>query len=132
MLLKWIEDFLSERRQRVILNGRMSAWKDVTSGIPQGSVLGPVLFIIYINDMPDTTRSLCRLFADDSKMYLCVKSRTDQEIIQADLFKLCDWSKTWLLTFNVAKCKAVIFGNQKYDFTYQMINTDGETKKSTL
>ena len=128
MLLKWIEDFLSERRQRVILNGRMSAWKDVTSGIPQGSVLGPVLFIIYINDMPDTTRSLCRLFADDSKMYLCVKSRTDQEIIQADLFKLCDWSKKWLLTFNVAKCKAVIFGNQKYDFTYQMINTDGETK----
>ena len=80
--------------------------------------MGPVLFIIYINDMPDTTRSLCRLFADDSKMYLCVKSRTDQEIIQADLFKLCDWSKKWLLTFNVAKCKAVIFGNQKYDFTY--------------
>ena len=89
MLSKWIEDFLSERRQRVILNGRMLAWKDVTSGIPQGSVLGPVLFIIYINDMSETTRSLCRLFADDSKMYLCVKSRTGQEIIQADLFKLC-------------------------------------------
>ena len=50
-------------------------------------------FVHYLhNDMPDTTRSLCRLFADDSKMYLCVKLRTDQEIIQADLFKLCDWS----------------------------------------
>ena len=68
------------------------------------------------------------LLTNESKLYLCVMSRTDQENVQADLFKLCDWSKKWLLTFNVAKCKAVVFGNQKYDFTYQMINTDGETK----
>ena len=58
-LLKWIEDFLSERRQQVILNGEESEWIPVTPGIPQGSVLGPVLFIIYINDMPDTIRSMC-------------------------------------------------------------------------
>ena len=64
----------------------------LTAGIPQGSVLGPVLFIIYINDMPDRIQSLCRLFADDSKLYLTVKSRTDQKIVHSDLFKLCDWS----------------------------------------
>ena len=65
------------------------------------------LFIIYINDMPDTIRSMCKLFADDSKLYLTIKSRNDQEIIQSDLFKLCDWSKEWLMPFNIAKCKAI-------------------------
>ena len=74
-LLKRIEDFLSDRRQRVVLNGEESEWKSVTSGIPQGSVLGPVLFIIYINDMPDKVTSMCKLFADDSKLYLTIKSR---------------------------------------------------------
>ena len=57
--------------------------------------------------MPDTIRSMCKLFADDSKLYLTIKSRNDQEIIQSDLFKLCDWSKEWLMPFNIAKCKAI-------------------------
>ena len=127
-ILKWIEDFLSERRQRVIVNGQESEWKPVTSGIPQGSVLGPVLFIIYINDMPDTIRSMCKLFADDSKLYLTVKSRYDQEIIQSDLFKLCDWSKEWLLVFNIAKCKAVHYGNIQFEFDYQMKDNTGQVK----
>ena len=65
------------------------------------------LFIIYINDMPDTIRSMCKLFADDSKLFLTIKSRNDREIIQSDLFKLCDWSKEWLMPFNIAKCKAI-------------------------
>lgn len=109
-LLKWIEDFLKDRRQRVVLNGNYSEWKDVTSGIPQGSVLGPVLFIIYINDMPEIIQSLCRLFADDSKIYRRVKTNEDQQIIQSDLLRLCDWSDKWLLDFSVPKCKVVQYG----------------------
>lgn len=100
----------------------------MTSGIPQGSVLGPVLFIIYINDMPDKVTSMCKLFADDSKLYLTIKSRYDQEIIQSDLFKLCDWSKEWLLAFNIAKCKAVHYGYTYFDFNYQMKDSTGEVK----
>ena len=119
-LLKWIEDFLKDRRQRVVLNGNYSEWKDVTSGIPQGSVLGPVLFIIYINDMPETIRSLCRLFADDSKIYRRVKTNEDQQIIQSDLLKLCDWSDKWLLDFSVPKCKVVQYGTNIIEFIYKM------------
>ena len=82
------QDFLSGRRQRVTLNGDESEWVPVKSGIPQGSVLGPELFIIYINDMPETIRSMCKLFADNSKLYLTIKSRNEQEIIQSDLIKI--------------------------------------------
>ena len=63
-LLRWIQDFLHNRKQRVVLNGKHSDWVNVTSGIPQGSVLGPILLIIYINDLPDSISSLSRLFAD--------------------------------------------------------------------
>ena len=108
ILLKWLEDFLSERRQRVILNGEESEWVPVTSGIPQGSVLSPMLFIIYTNDMPETVRSMCKLFADDSKLYLTIKSRNEQEIIQSDLFKIYDWSKEWLMPFNIASARQCI------------------------
>ena len=92
-ILKWIEDFLKERRQRVVLNGKYSSWKKVISGIPQGSVLGPVLFIIYVNDMPDSLNSFCKIFADDTKLYTAVENKRDQIKLQRDLIKLCKWSK---------------------------------------
>ena len=78
--------------------------------------------------MPDTIRSMCKMFADDSKLYLTIKSRNDQEIIQSDLFKLCDWSKEWLMPFNIAKCKAIHYGNILFDTTYQMRDNDGLLK----
>ena len=65
---KWVEDFLHNRKQRVQVNGQFSKWSDVSSGIPQGSVLGPVLFVIYINDLPDSVLSDIIMYADDSKM----------------------------------------------------------------
>ena len=71
-LLSWVKDFLNGRRQRVILNGECSDRKNVTSGVPQGSVLGPVLFIIYVNDMPDSLQNFCKIFADDTKIYTAV------------------------------------------------------------
>ena len=78
--------------------------------------------------MPDTIRSMCKLFADDSKLYLTIKSRNDQEIIQSDLFKLCDWSKNWLMPFNIVKCKAIHYGNILFDTTYEMKDNDGLLK----
>ena len=60
---------MAERKQRVVLNGSTSEWADVTSGVPQGSVLGPLLFIIYVNDLPAVVKSHCKLFADDNKIY---------------------------------------------------------------
>lgn len=124
-VLNWIKDFLTGRRQRVVINGKYSEWKDVTSGIPQGSVLGPVLFIIYMNDMPDALLSFCKIFADDSKIYVPVNSRADQEKLQNDLFKLSRWSRLWLLEFSVQKCKTVQYGNVKLHFEYQMEDTNG-------
>ena len=77
-LLRWISAFLRDRRQRVVLGDSISNWMPVTSGVPQGSVLGPILFLIFINDMPEVIQSLVKLFADDSKLLSVVKSQHDK------------------------------------------------------
>ena len=92
-VLEWVRDFLKGRRQRVMLNGKSSDWIDVSSGVPQGSVLGPVLFIIYINDMPDMLRKYCKMFADEAKLYSAIETTDDQEELQDDLYDSCDWGK---------------------------------------
>ena len=83
--LKWIQAFLSDRTQTVVIDNEKSATVPVTSGVPQGSVLGPILFLIYINDLPDKTRSKVRLFADDTAIYLAVSNLEDAQILQQDL-----------------------------------------------
>jgi len=126
-LVQWIEDFLSERQQRVVLNGAASEWKSVTSGIPQGSVLGPVLFVIYINDIPDSIESFCKIFADDTKIYSSVSNTNDQDIMQSDLLKLCEWSRQWLLEFSIQKCKTIQFGNVKYPANYHLLDSSNNS-----
>ena len=84
-LLKWIENFLKDRKQRVKVDGVSSDWADVTSGIPQGSVLGPTLFLIYI---PDVVHSFVKLFADDAKQYAVVNIASDARIVQQDLTRV--------------------------------------------
>ena len=86
--LKWIKDFLDNRTQSVLLNGTNSDNFLVSSGVPQGSVLGPMLFLAYINDLPDQVRSRVRLFADDTVMYLALKKQDDSEILQKVLESL--------------------------------------------
>ena len=76
-LYSWIEDFLKERKQKVVLNGEESEWAPVSSGIPQGSVLGPTLFLIYINDLPEVVNSCIKLFADDTKLYMRANNIVD-------------------------------------------------------
>jgi ribonuclease P/MRP protein subunit RPP40 len=122
VVLDWIEDWLSSRKQRVSVNGFMSDEKDVSSGVPQGSVLGPILFVIYINDIDDeaTAIELIRKFADDTKGAKVIKNKDDADKLQQCLDKLFDWSIKWSMEFNVKKCKIIHFGKKNPKFKYTM------------
>ena len=109
-ILRWIEGFLTGRRQQVCDNGSVSKWADVSSDIPQGSVLGPILFVIYINDLPNEIKSDIYMFADDTKLFRTIKTNDDQCILQDDLEELTAWSTKWLLTFHPDKCKVMHLG----------------------
>ena len=104
-LLNWIEAFLVGRKQSVVINGTKSSLTDVKSGIPQGSVLGPLLFVVFINDMSSGVTSACKLFADDSKIYGPVSTEVGIQAIQKDLTQLVGWSEKWQMGHNVDKCK---------------------------
>jgi len=111
-LFNWIQDFLTARQQRVRVNLSISAWGAVTSGIPQGSVLGPLLFLIYINDLIESceTNSEIYLFADDAKLFRHILDVSNNKFLQGELHNLKDWTDKWLLRLNVKKCKVVSFG----------------------
>ena len=109
-ILKWIEAFLRNRTQIVKVNGEKSFSAPVLSGIPQGSVLGPLLFVIYINDLPDNINSDSFLFADDTKILRQISSTEDSIQLQGDLKSLEEWSKKWLLRFNADKCHVLTLG----------------------
>ena len=122
---KWIKDFLSDRTQQVVVDGEVSDVAPVVSGVPQGSVLGPFLFLIFINDMPECVASECRLFADDSIIYRTIKSDDDADILQKDLEALEKWEKDWGMSFNPTKCNTMHVSRKKqpYDHVYTLKNT---------
>ena len=93
--------------------GEMSEYVDVLSGVPQGSVLGPSLFIFYINDIHDNLNSTVRLFADDTICYLTIKSQEDAQTLQADLDRLGDWELKWQMEFHPEKCEVIHISNSK-------------------
>ena len=104
--LGWIESFLSHREQTVILEGKSSDTNPVTSGVPQGTVLGPLLFLVYINDMPRCVHSSnTRLFADDCLIYKEIRTHQDAADLQSDLDALQRWEKQWLMSFHPQKCQ---------------------------
>ena len=103
------------RRQRVMVNGVCSEWTNVTSGIPQGSVLGPILFTIFINDLPISISSHVKIFADDTKIY-------NTTVLQDDLHKLYEWSNKWLLPFNIDKCSILHYGKHDNMYNYCLNN----------
>ena len=121
--LRWVEAFLRNRTQEVVVRGERSDTIPVTSGVPQGTVLGPALFLVYINDLPEWVGSTPRMFADDCLLYREVNSRQDALMLQEDLNKLQKWEKTWLMEFAEEKCSVirVTKKNQRniirYDYT---------------
>jgi ribonuclease P/MRP protein subunit RPP40 len=120
-IASWIEAWLQGRQQRVVLNGASSDWEEVSSGVPQGSVLGPALFVLFINDI-DTAVDLVGLFlskfADDTKAARVVDTDEDVQKLQEDLDGLAEWARTWQMLFNVDKCKVIHVGrnNAKHDY----------------
>ncbi len=137
----WIENCQSNGKQRVVINGSASDWAPVTSGVPQGSVLGPVLFIIYINDIELGLNNLIAKFADDTKIGNSVISDRDRQSLQ-DLRKISAWSDRWEMPFNVNKCHSLEVGtrNQNYEYetsgvkleSVQCVNDLGVTIASNL
>ena len=111
--LKWIENFLTDRTQQVVVEGQKSDVGRVTSGVPQGSVLGPTLFLAYINDIGSDIKSTVRLFADDTALYRDIKSQSDAQILQDDLNTLEHWETTWQMSFNVEKCHLLSVTRQR-------------------
>ena len=99
-----IQAFLANRTQQVIVRGKYSDIAQVQSGVPQGSVLGPCLFLFYISDLPQNLSSPVRLFADDTLLYLAVESIGDAISLQNDLRELENWEGRWLMEFNTEKC----------------------------
>ena len=104
-----MDGWLTGRQQRVVLNGEKSDWTDVTSGVLQGSVLGSIAFVIFINDLDqgaDLIKSVLK-FADDTKLAHTVLNERDRDDLQTTLNNLCDWSDKWCMRFNTGKCKVV-------------------------
>ena len=109
----WIQNFLSHRSQRVVVNGENSKWAPVLSGVPQGSVIGPILFLIYINDLPRDVGSTVRLFADDTIMYRTINSERDGVSLQQDLNQLAAWEEKWQMKFHPKKCSVIRITRRK-------------------
>ena len=125
----WIKSFLTGRTQTVKVNGVPSETAPVISGIPQGSVLGPVLFIVYINDILDSITSDGLLFADDTKIFRQIRTKDDALALQSDIDKLEKWSDIWLLKFNPTKCHVLTLGrfeDTKYTKRYTVYGNEME------
>ena len=127
-VLEWVKKFLTHRKQRVLVDGKFSAWADVTSGIPQGSVLGPTLFLIYINDLPDEIQECkIKMFADDTKLYKEIKDEEDCKTLQENIDRIHHWSSIWQLKFHPDKCHVMRMGRNRPDFQYTMPTYENTT-----
>ena len=135
--LQWIKAFLTDRTQRVVVDGATSDPAPVISGVPQGSVLGPILFLVFINDLPLQVSSHSRLFADDCVVYREINSEKDCHILQEDLNNLAAWEKRWGMSFHPEKCSVLRVHRKRspiiYDYSLKghILDTDSTTSEST-
>ena len=122
-LIKWIKASLSERSQRVVLDEAFSIWISVFSGVPQGSVLGPLLFIIYVNEMLELVQNDCEAYADDTKIISVIKNLMSHIKLQDDIDQICKWSNQWSTVLNTEKCK--VLGKSNLRFDYEIFSNNG-------
>ena len=118
-LYDWIKSYLENRKQRVVINGKFSEWRDLGAGVPQGSILGPLLFLIYTSDIIIDIESDIQMFADDTSLLeiICDKFESYSRVSR-DLAKLVSWSKRWLMNFNPSKTKSIIFSKKLIMFIF--------------
>lgn len=125
--LKWFRSYLSDRYQRVVLSGQVSDWVCVPSGVPQGSILGPSLFLMYVNEIPNCFRSSnCLLYADDVKIFKNISNVNDCVQLQSDLDAFCDWCSKWKMTLNINKCFFINFSLKRslnVSFNYSLFDS---------
>ena len=129
---RWIEEWLHGRKQRVVLNGKASSWADVLSGVPQGSVLGPILFLIYINDIDhavDCVSTIMKKFADDTKIATVTDTVEQCQFLQEQIDALQKWAEIWQMSFNIDKCVVMHIGKGNINHSYTMNGTDLKTTK---
>lgn len=130
-LLKWFHSYLHNRKQCVVINGTKSYLKNVQAGVPQGSILGPLLFLIYINDLVVNIDCNIKLFADDTSIYITVENPfSSAALLNSDLEKINDWSKKWLVSFNPSKTECMTISNKiKKPFHPSLIFDDVHLKE---
>jgi len=129
----YVEAFLNNRKQRVRIKGIFSNWVPVGSGIPQSSLLGPTLFIIYINDLVEHVNygSDLYLYADDAKLFSFIKTMEHSAMLQKDLDSLTQWMETWLLRLNIGQCKARSYSwRPELNTNYNISGVTGENIKN--
>ena len=116
-LYNLLESYLSGRLQRVVLNGQTSLWRPVSAGVPQGSILGPLLFLVYINDLPNELKSNVKIFADDTSVFTIVKDKNENaNTLNNDLMLISKWAYNWKILFNPDHSKPaqeVLFSRKK-------------------
>ena len=126
-LVAWIDNFLTDRTQKVVIDAEESPEAPVTSGVPQGSVIGPAMFLFYINDLPDNLKSSIRLFADDTIAY---NSASNHTILQDDLAKLEQWEQLWDMEFHPSKCEHIVFSRKRQPAAESLYLHDTEIPKA--
>ena len=129
-LLRWFGDYLSRRTQAVVIKGEKSDFREVSAGVPQGSVLGPLLFLVYINDIVTNIMSVIRLFADDTSLSSALEnSDTRTETLNRDLNTINNWAKRWKMNFNVDKTEVVNYGRERNN-GQQVVFDDADLSES--
>ena len=113
-ILKWFSSYLTDRRHRVVINGQVSQWTFVKADVPQGSIIGPLLFLVYINDIGNELNASVRLFADDTSLYIIVENpNTAAVTLNNDLKHISNWANDWLVDFNPSKTFSMLISRKR-------------------